>query len=291
MPLRFLASLAFTHTGELLELARSAEECGWDGLMVSDHVVHPERIETPYPYTPDGRPRWEASAPWPDPWVAIGAMAAVTSRLRFFTGVYVLPLRNPFVVAKAVATAALLSGHRVTLGIGVGWMEDEFRLLEQPFRERGARADEMIAILRKLWTGEMVEHHGRFYDFPRLQMSPGVPERIPIYSGGVSEAALRRVGRLTDGWISDLHTAEELRRIVRELRARRTEAGRASEPLDVIAACSDAAGVDDYRRLEKAGVTHLLTMPWVFYSGAGATLAAKRDGLRRFADDVIAKLR
>jgi probable F420-dependent oxidoreductase len=289
--LKFLASLAYTHTSELLELAHTADECGFDGLVVSDHVVHPERIQAPYPYTPDGRPRWEPSAPWSDPWVAIGAMAAVTTRVRFVTGVYVLPMRNPFVVAKAVGTAALLSGHRVTLGVGVGWMEDEFRLLEQPFRQRGARMDEMIEVMRRLWTGEMVEHHGRFYDFPRLQMSPGVPERIPIYSGGVSEAALRRVGRLADGWISDLHTAAELGQIVARLRAHRAEYGREREPLDVVAACSDTFGVDGYRRLGDLGVTHLLTMPWFFYTGASTELRDKRDGLRRFADDVIAELR
>jgi probable F420-dependent oxidoreductase len=286
---KFIASLAFTHTGDLLELARSADACGWDGLMVSDHVVHPERIETPYPYTPDGQPRWQPSAPWPDPWVAIGAMAAVTRRVRFFTGVYVLPMRNPFVVAKAVGTAALLSQHRLTLGIGAGWMRDEFRLLGQPFEHRGARMDEMVEILRKLWSGEMVEHHGRFFEFPRLQMSPGVPERIPIYSGGVSEAAFRRVGRLTDGWISDLHTGEELLRIVRELRARRAEHGRAGEPLDVVAACSDAFDVDGYRRLADGGVTHLLTMPWALYGGE--TLHDRCEALRRFADERIAKLR
>jgi probable F420-dependent oxidoreductase len=286
----FIASLAFTHTSELLELARAADACGWDGLMVSDHVVHPERIETPYPYTPDGQPRWQASAPWPDPWVSIGAMAAVTRRVRFYTGVYVLPLRNPFLVAKAVGTAALLSEHRLTLGIGAGWMRDEFRLLEQPFEHRGARMDEMIEVLRKLWSGEMVEHHGRFYEFPRLQMSPGVPQRIPIYSGGVSEAAFRRVGRLSDGWISDLHTADELLRIAAELRARRAEHGREREPLDIVAACSDTFDADGYRRLADGGVTHLLSMPWVLYGGAAAP-SDKRDGLRRFADDVISKLR
>ena len=289
--MHFLASLAYSQTSELLELARTADECGWDGLVVSDHVVHPERIQTPYPYTPDGQPRWQASAPWSDPWVAIGAMAAVTSRVRFFTGVYVLPMRNPFVVAKAVGTAALVSNHRVTLGVGAGWMEDEFRLLEQPFGQRGARMDEMIVVMRRLWTGEMVEHHGRFYDFPRLQMSPGVPQRIPIYSGGVSEAALRRVGRLTDGWISDLHTTEELGGIIARLRTLRAEHGREREPLDVVAACSDAFGVDGYRRLADLGVTHLLTMPWFFYTGLSAEPSDKRDGLRRFADDVIAKLR
>src|SRR5262245_11812303 len=257
--------------------------------MVSDHVVHPERIQTPYPYTPDGQPRWQASAPWSDPWVAIGAMAAVTRRVRFFTGVYVLPMRNPFVVAKAVGTAALLSEHRLTLGIGAGWMQDEFRLLGQPFEHRGARMDEMVEVLRKLWSGEMVEHHGRFHDFPRLQMSPGVPQRIPIYSGGVSEAAFRRVGRVTDGWISDLHSAQELLRIVGVLRARRAEHGRAGEPLGVVAACSDTFDVEGFRRLEDGGVTHLLTMPWTFYGGV--TLRERCDGLRRFADELIAKLR
>jgi len=118
-----------------------------------------------------------------------------------------------------------------------------------------------------------------------------VPQRVPIYSGGISAAALRRVGRVSDGWISDLHTAEELRQIVAQIRVHRAEHGREREPLDVVAACSDTFGVDGYRRLSEWGVTHLLTMPWVFYSGAGAALRDKCEGLRRFADDVIAKLR
>ena len=99
-------------------------------------------------------------------------MAAVTERIRFLTGIYVLPMRNPFVAAKAVGTAAWLSGDRVTLGVGVGWMREEFALLEQPFEQRGARTDEMIEVMRTLWAGGMVEHHGGFYDFARLQMSP-----------------------------------------------------------------------------------------------------------------------
>ena len=124
--MKFVTSLAFSDPTQLCDLARAADEAGWDGLVVSDHVVHPEKIATPYPYTKDGAPRWQAPAPWPDPWVAIGAMAAVTRRVRFLTGIYVLPMRNPFNVAKAVGTAAVLSGDRVTLGVGVGWMREEF---------------------------------------------------------------------------------------------------------------------------------------------------------------------
>jgi probable F420-dependent oxidoreductase len=287
---KFVTSLAFSDPTQLCELARAADETGWDGLVVSDHVVHPEKIATPYPYTRDGLPRWQAPAPWPDPWVAVGAMAAVTRRVRFLTGVYVLPMRNPFQVAKSVGTAAVLSGDRVTLGIGVGWMREEFALLEQPFEQRGARTDEMIEVMRKLWAGGMVEHHGRFYDFPRLQMSPAPRRQIPILIGGVSDAALRRAGRIGDGWISDLHTTEELRAIVAKIREHRREAGRDGEP-EIVAACTDAFGVDGYRRLEEIGVSHVQTMPWFFYGGPTEDLTRKLEGIRRFADDVISKFR
>jgi probable F420-dependent oxidoreductase len=287
---KFVTSLAFSDPTQLCDLARAADEAGWDGLVVSDHVVHPEKIATPYPYTKDGAPRWQAPAPWPDPWVAVGAMAAVTRRVRFLTGVYVLPMRNPFQVAKSVGTAAVLSGDRVTLGVGVGWMREEFELLEQPFEQRGARTDEMIEVIRKLWAGGMVEHHGRFYDFPRLQMSPAPGKPIPIVIGGVSDAALRRAGRIGDGWISDLHTTEELRGIVAKIRQHRREAGREGSP-EIIAACTDAFGVDGYRRLEEIGVTHVQTMPWFFYGGPTEALDRKLEGIRRFSDDVISKFR
>jgi probable F420-dependent oxidoreductase len=288
--MKFFCSLAFNDPTHLCSLARKAEECGWDGVMIPDHVAHPERIESPYPYTEDSQPRWEAPAPWPDPWVAVAAMAAVTERIRFTTGIYVLPMRNPFLVAKAVGTAAVLSDNRVTLGIGVGWMKEEFDLLEQSFRNRGRRMDEMVQVMRKLWAGGMVEHHGEFYDFDRLQMSPAVSRPIPIYSGGLSEPALRRVGRLSDGWISDLHTADELREIISQIRSYREEYGRADAPLDIVAACTDAVDVDGYRRLEEVGVTHIQTMPWILYGLSGDVLEEKCEGLARFGEEVITKL-
>lgn len=294
--MKFCVSLAFNDPTHYCELARTADATGWDTLIVSDHVAHPQTIESPYPYTHDAQPRWEAPAPWPDPWVSIAAMAAVTERLRFLTGIYVLPLRNPFVVAKALGTAALLSDYRVGLGFGVGWMKEEFDLMEQSFRSRGARADEMVEVLRKLWSGEMVEHHGRFYDFAPLQMSPAVTGEIPLVVGGLSEPALRRAARIGDGWISDIHSTEELRQIVSTLGALRADFGRSNHPFQVIAAANDAFDVDGFRRLEDAGVTHLQTMPWAFYdrSGRRATdprpLDEKKEALERFAEDVIVKM-
>jgi probable F420-dependent oxidoreductase len=226
--MKFCTSLAFNEPEHFCELAKTADASGWDFLAVSDHVVHPEKIESPYPYTEDHAPRWEAPAPWPDPFVAISAMAAVTTRLRFLTSIYVLPLRNPFIVAKALGTLAVMSGYRVGLGIGVGWMKEEFDLLEQSFSNRGRRASEMLEVMRKLWAGGMVEHHGIYYDFESLQMSPAALGRIPIAVGGTSDPALRRAARIGDGWISDIHSTDELREALRRfrLRERRVRRGR-----------------------------------------------------------------
>jgi probable F420-dependent oxidoreductase len=287
--MKFITSVAFNEPRHYGELARTADASGWDGIIVSDHVVHPEKIASPYPYTKDGTPRWEPAAPWPDPWVAIGAMAALTERLRFYTGIYVLPMRNPLLAAKAVGTAAYLSGGRVTLGIGVGWMREEFELLEQRFERRGRRADEMLEVMRELWAGGMVEHQGEFYDFDRLQMSPALDAPVPVLVGGLSEPALRRAAR-NDGWISDLHTTDELREIVSRIRTYRRELGREDAPLQIVAACKDAFDIDGYRRLEEVGVTHIQTMPWLFYGLSGDVLEQKQEGLRRFADDFIARM-
>jgi probable F420-dependent oxidoreductase len=288
--MKFVCSLAFSPLSQYTALARAADEAGFDAVAVSDHVVHPRKIATPYPYTADGAPRWEPFTPWPDPWVSIGAMAAVTTRLRFLTSIYVLPLRSPFLVAKAVATAAALSEGRVTLGVGAGWMREEFALLEQPFEGRGRRMDEMIGLLRALWAGGWVEHRGEFYDVDPLEMSPTPPGEVPIWVGGLSEPALRRAARLGDGWISDLHTLEELRGIAAKLAGYRAESERAGRPFSIAAAVKDAFTLDGYRRAAEVGVTHLQTMPWIFYAGGKDTLEAKCDGIRRFGDEIVAKL-
>jgi probable F420-dependent oxidoreductase len=288
---KFVIPTAFSPASHFGAMARAAEDAGWDVIAISDHVAHPERIASPYPYTKDGSIRWNESTAWPDPWVSIAAMAAVTERIRFVTNIYVLALRNPFLAAKAIATAAVLSGDRVALGLGVGWMREEFELAGQDFHTRGKRTDEMLEVMRKLWSGAYVEHHGRCYDFARVRTLPAPGAPVPVYVGGLSEAALRRAARSGDGWISDLHTAQELREIAARLRRYREEYGRAAEPFELIAACSDAFDADAIRRLADAGVTHYATAPWLFYGGSWDSLPDKVDGMRRFADQVIAKLR
>jgi probable F420-dependent oxidoreductase len=287
---KFCASLAFTETEDYVELARVAEEHGWDTLVLSDHVVHPEKIASKYPYREDGQRPWEAPDHWPDVWVAMAAMGAATRRLRFLTGVYVVPMRHPFHLAKAIGTAAVLTGYRVSLGIGLGWMRDEFELLGQSFGDRAARTFEMLAVMRKLWSGEMVEHHGRFYDFGRLNMRPAARGPIPLIVGGVTDAALRRTAKIGDGWIPHAISTAQARDMIAAIARYRGEFGRASEPFCAVVPLTDAFDPDGYRRAEEIGVTHVLTTPWSIYGGSHRSLADKRDGLRRFADDVIAKM-
>jgi probable F420-dependent oxidoreductase len=284
----FVLSAAFNAPEHLAPLAETAEACEFAAMAFPDHVVHPEELDTPYPYTADGSRRWPAFTPWVDPWVAIAACAARTSRLRFTNNVFVLAMRNPFLAAKAIATAAALSDGRVTLTVGVGWSNIEYTLAGQDFRTRGRRTDEMIEILRKLWSGEMVEHQGRDYAFPRLEMNPAPQHPIPIWVGGISDAALRRAARY-DGWLSDLQTSAEIATCIARVRRYRSELGRETQPFDVMASASDAFDLDGYRRLADAGVTHVLTMPWVFTHGDTRDLEQKKDGMRRFADAVIAR--
>ncbi|HEV3225840.1 MAG TPA: TIGR03619 family F420-dependent LLM class oxidoreductase [Acidimicrobiales bacterium] len=286
--MKFCFALSFGPLDHYVPLARAADESGWDAVACSDHVVNPETITSVYPYTADGGRRWEPFTPWPDCWVSIGAMAAVTERLNFFTNVYVLPMRNPFNVAKSVGTAAVLSNNRVALGVGMGWMEEEFDALEQPFAGRGKRADEMIDVLRTLWSGGWVDHHGDFYDFDKIEMTPTPTRQVPIYVGGISNPAFRRAAR-NDGWVSDMHTIAEFTDIRKRLDEERTALGRSGTDFAMIGSCIDAFDYDGYRRLEAAGVTHLLTMPWVFYSGMTDVLQEKIDGVHRFADDIISR--
>ncbi len=147
----------------------------------------------------------------------------------------------------------------------------------------------MIEVLRKLWTGEMVSHEGAFYRFDALESNPVPPARIPIWVGGISDAALRRAAR-NDGWLSDLQSTAEIEACIDKVRRFRAEQGRAGEPFDVMASASDAFTLDGYRRLAEIGVTHVLTLPWIFTHGDTKVLREKKDGMRRFADDVIAKI-
>lgn len=283
----FAVVTAYQPVGDLVALARAAEEHGFRALSVADHVVDLETLETPYPYQAGGNRRWTPDVDWPDPWVTIGALAQVTTRLQFFTSIYVAAMRNPYVVAKAVGTAAALSGGRVALGVGVGWCREEFDLLEQDFATRGRRTDEALALMKDLWRPGWTEFDGEFYSCERLVMKPEPPRPIPVWVGGISEPALRRAAE-HDGWVSDVSTVDEAIDAADRLAALRAEAGRdPAAPYDVVVALTDAVTPADFARAEAGGVTLVMTMPWLYYYGPDATIDQKVDGIRRFREDVI----
>ncbi len=297
--MRFGFHLFMVDPSEHLDIARSADACGWDSIQVADAPFFPEEISVPYPYTPDGTRFWPLDMPVLDPWVAITAMAVVTERIRFLPSVLRLAVRQPLLEAKSLCSVAAVSNDRVALGVGLAWMPEEFKWLGQDKKTRGARQDEAIQIIRLLLGGGMVEFHGKYYDFDRLIMAPVPKQKIPIYVGGTTTPALRRAARYGDGWVSVIHNMSEVEALMAELNGYRKEFGRDNEPFDIMMHCPDADTVDDIQRLEDMGVTDLQVTPWsekiLAEMGVGAimqqqpSLQAKQDAIQRYADEVIVK--
>jgi alkanesulfonate monooxygenase SsuD/methylene tetrahydromethanopterin reductase-like flavin-dependent oxidoreductase (luciferase family) len=219
-----------------------------------------------------------------DPWVLVGALSQATERLKFVTTVYIPAMRDPYSAAKAIGTAACLSGGRVELGVGVGWCAEEFDLLGQQFARRGKRTDEMLELMKALWQPGWTEFEGEFYRTPRLEMTP-TPPKIPIYAGGLSDVALRRAAR-NDGWIGDLIGLDQAIASVDRIRQLRAERGLTMDGFTVITPLTDAFTPEHYERAEAAGISAILTMPWMFYGGPQAAPADKIDGMRRFRKDL-----
>jgi probable F420-dependent oxidoreductase len=283
--------LSFTEPEDLVPLAQAAEEAGFHGVLLSDHLFFPQELRSRYPYSPDGRPGFDGTTPFPEVWTSIAAMAAATTRLHFSTMVFVLPLRNPIEVAKSLATLGRLSGGRVALGCGAGWIQEEFDQLGVDFATRGRRFDEAIQVLRALWRGGMVEHHGEFFDFAPLQINPAPRAPIPVWVGGLAPAALRRAARLGDGWIGTGQTPDELPALLARLRRLRAEAGHEREPFETICPLAAPPEVELLRRLEGEGMSSATAWPFSYTLAPGATLGEKRDAMLRFGQTVIAKLR
>lgn len=285
--MKYWLSVAFVEDStELPAIARACEDAGFEGIIVPDHLVLPHKVDT-YPYTPDGSQRWPDGTLWPDPWVAIAAMAAVTERLRFTTGVYVLPARNLFVTAKSVGTAAVISGNRVVLGAGAGWCDREFELGEQRFERRGARMEEIIAALRALWSDFDAAYHGEHLEFSEVDIRPLPTAPVPIWLGGDSERALRRAATLGDGWIGLDYVMDDLLVRLATLRTLREEAGRSSEPFDVVAGVWAMPDADMHEQLAAAGVTGLITVPWRFGTGEPTPLEHKLEKIRLFGEKFL----
>jgi probable F420-dependent oxidoreductase len=270
-------------------VASSAEENGFESVWMPEHLVLPAQIPPSYPYSETGDPPISPDTPLYDPWVVLGYVAHATERIRLATNVFILPLRHPLAVARSVVTVDRLSNGRVTLGVGVGWLEDEFVALGQSFRDRGRRTDEMIPLLRRLWSDDVIEEHSAHFDFGPVKFQPKPRQQmIPIEVGGTTLPALRRAGRLGDGWIeTGSKTLDEARDKLGIVLAARAEAGRAELPFEVSFSGTLARDIDMTRRCEDAGATRIIATP----GRVGGTDAdAIIDWTKRFGDDVISRV-
>jgi probable F420-dependent oxidoreductase len=282
--------VAMSPLDQLAELARTGEQNGFAAMVLPDSLFYSETVSADYPYTPDGSRFWNAETPWVDPLIAAAAMGAVTRNIQFYTSVLKLGSRNPVLLARQVGSVANLTGDRFGLGLGVGWSPEEFEWCGAPYADRGKRVDEAIDVLRLILDGGMVEYHGRFFDFDKLQMSPAPRRRVPFYIGGHTEVALRRAARVGDGWASAMMKYADLKQTIERLRVLRAEYGRESEPFEIQAVCIDRFGLDGFRQLADIGVTDVITMPWAFEGhDYGAALGPKQDSIKRFADEILAQ--
>lgn len=277
---------------QLVEIARAAEAEGFRGVAIADHVAVP--VDFDPTRHPSGHAPFDHRSPFPDPLITAATILASTTTLEVMSYVYVLPMREPFSVAKQVATLATLAPGRFRLGVGAGWMLEEIALLGHPVEGRGRRMDEMLEIMRAFWSDESVEYHGEFFDFGRAGMAPRPERPVPIWVGGRSRAALARAVR-HQGWLGMNYALEDVHALLDELAALRREAlstsdasdasdTAADEPFSIFVIPNAEPTPELYADLERRGVSDTMGFALAPQDPALASIDAKRAALRAFAD-------
>jgi probable F420-dependent oxidoreductase len=266
--------VAFANTGPLAEgataaaCARAIEAAGFDSVWTVEHVLVPAGYESTYPYARSGKMPGGETWAIPDPLIWLSYIAAATETLKLGTGILILPQRNPAVTAKECATLDRLSGGRLLLGIGVGWLEEEFDALGVPFAGRGARTDAYVAAMRALWTGEEVDLDDGYQTWKRaISLPTPASGTVPIVIGGHSEAAARRAGRLGDGFFPGKGSNETLAHLIGVMRQTAEEHGRDPDAIEVTAGTPALGGDDPVGVVEEMaalGIHRLITPPLAF---------------------------
>jgi probable F420-dependent oxidoreductase len=245
----------------IVRIARLAEGLGYHSLWLTDHVVLPEKVEAYYPYRSHGRWDYPPETNWLDPLLSLAWAGAAAPSLKLGTSVMVLPIRNPILLAKQISSLDVLTGGRVILGTGTGWMEEEFNLIGESFKNRGRRVNEMVTLMRQFWTGETVNFQGEFYQVSNCKMYPTpVQPRIPVVWGGHSQAAIRRVAQLGDGWHPTQITLDQLEAGLKTLHYYCEQEDRDPVSLMIVARPGDTYPLtpETHARHVELGVTHLV---------------------------------
>jgi probable F420-dependent oxidoreductase len=267
----------------LLHYAKEADRLGFESIWIPEHAVIPHGYKAHYPYSSDGRlPTNDEEMPFPDPLLTLAAAAAVTTQIKFATNIMILAQRDPLYTAKEVATLDVLSKGRVILGIGSGWMKDEFDVLNVDYHKRGKRTDEAIEVMRALWRDDPVSYNGTQFKFGPVHAFPKpVNKRVPIFIGGISPAAIRRTARLGDGYLPVPIT--DIGDLFNKVRQESAKIGR--NPNEIEFCCPAQPTIDGVRQAQDLGAARVTT--GIFFS---RDLQQITRDLEKIANDVLAKL-
>jgi probable F420-dependent oxidoreductase len=268
-------------------IAQAAEAGGFESLWTVEHTVVPSGYESAYPYSKSGKMPGGEDFDIPDPLIWLTYVAAHTSTIRLGTGILILPQRNPVVLAKEIATLDRLSGGRVELGIGVGWLQEEFDAIGVPFDERGKRADDHVAAMRALWTQDKATYQSDYISFTDAISRPQPTQNpVPITIGGHSKIAARRAGRLGNGFFPGRGDHEELAELFDIVRSTAVEHGRDPDAIELTVGGTGATGddaIEELKKLADLGVSRVVMPPLAF------DVDGQREAFARFGDEVIAR--
>ena len=281
--MKFWQVISWCETEHIVEVAQHAEELGFEGIILAEHIYYPKHSQSHYYYSEDGRSIQNADMAFPDPLISFAAVASVTRRLKMLTGIYVLPLRHPIEAAKNMATLAVLSDNRFMLGFGAGWLQEEFTQLGVDFASRGKRLDEMLTIMQGLWQGEPISFQGEHFQLEEVKIRPFPSQSIPLIGGGHSGPALRRAVTNCDGWYGPGNSLAELRAQVPALLQARQDAGLPLDGYEVIAPLTEPLTPAALAEMSALGVTATVSYPFLFGIGPNATLAQKKAYMDDFA--------
>ena len=279
--LRYCNTGPFIDGPRAIELVQAGEAAGFESAWTVEHTVVPANYDSPYPYSPDGKMAGgHDDIPLPDPLMWMAYVAGVTSSIKLATGILILPQHNPVITAKQVATLDAMSGGRVLLGIGVGWMREEFEAIGASFDDRGVRTDEYVAVMRELWTADKPTFHGQFVNFDETYCRPQPAQgSVPIIVGGDTKFAARRAGRLGDGYFPARGAPQELLDLARSTAE---EHGRDPEQIEITTQLPD--DLDEIPALAARGVSRLL-VPVSPMAGL-ATVIANPDDASAWAETI-----
>ena len=271
----------------MIEIARTAETHGFESLWTFEHVIVPIDYASKYPYSGDGKMAVTPETNFVDPLIALAAIAANTERVRLATGVNILPQTNPLLLAKQAASLDFVSRGRFLLGVGIGWLAEEFAALGVPFERRGARFDDAIQAMRKVWSGDVVEHESEYLQWTGFKSFPTpVQKPFPVIIGGSKGKAFERTARYGDGWYAPTANLKQLAALLPQLDAACAAVGRERNSVEITAMWIPALeGVDAVPRYAELGVSRLVIPLPALAAGGGAVA-----GIRRCADEVLSKL-